>query len=137
MEVVKVKIHSDLRKEGQIYQVSDEVEQELEMNQDGKVSLHALSHEGLPCWEEEKEMSEEDAKEILHLISIYLENPNQIKDDHVGQWTLEASYADGSIKKVSGPMLGKVEANGIDLTQLIRKKCPFLSLGVFDQTDSL
>ena len=44
MNVVYVKIHSDLRKEGQIYQVSDEVEQEVEIFADGKVCLHAISH---------------------------------------------------------------------------------------------
>ncbi len=36
MNIVYVKIHSDLRKEGQIYQVSDEVEQEVEIFADGK-----------------------------------------------------------------------------------------------------
>lgn len=40
---------------GQIYQVSDEVEQE-EIFGGWKVCLHAISHEGLPCWEEEKEV---------------------------------------------------------------------------------
>ncbi len=137
MEIVKVKIHSDLRRQGQIYQVSDEVEQELEIHQDGKVILHALSHEGLPCWEEEKEMDQKDAKEILDLISVYLEHPNQEKNDEVGQWSLEATTSNGSIKEANGPMVGKVKANGIDLTSLIRQKCPFLSLGVFDTTDSL
>lgn len=137
MEIVKVKIHSDLRRQGQIYQVSDEVEQELEIHQDGKVILHALSHEGLPCWEEEKEMDLKDAKEILDLISIYLEHPNQEKNDEVGQWSLEATTSDGSIKEANGPMVGNVKADGIDLTSLIRQKCPFLSLGVFDTTDSL
>lgn len=36
MNIVYVKIHSDLRKEGQIYQVSDEVEQEVEILRMGK-----------------------------------------------------------------------------------------------------
>ena len=137
MNVVYVKIHSDLRKEGQIYQVSDEVEQEVEIFADGKVCLHAISHEGLPCWEEEKEVEPDVALEMLANIATYLENPRTFQVDHVGQWQLNAKYEDGSTKEVKGPMIGKVMADNVDLTAYLREKLPFMSLGIFDQTDSL
>lgn len=137
MRIQQVKIHSDLRKKDQIYQVSDEVEQELDIYADGKVALHALSHEGLPCWEEEKEMDEDSAKEILDLLNRFLDNPEQKENDSVGQWSLKAIYADGSTKEAKGPMTGEVIVDGINLTEIIREKCPFMSLGVFDQTDAL
>ena len=59
MSIKQVVIHSDLRRPDQIYQASDEVEQKLTIQRDGTVRLDAISHEGYPCWKEEKEIDEE------------------------------------------------------------------------------
>ncbi len=74
---------------------------------------------------------------MLAKIATYLENPRTFQVDHAGQWQLNAKYEDGSTKEVKGPMIGKVMADNVDLTAYLREKLPFMSLGIFDQTDSL
>lgn len=137
MKVIQAKIHSDLRKEGQIYQVSDEVEQNLTILEDGTVRLDAISHEGLPCWQEEKEIEKEVCRDILSMLDEYANHPSDNEQENTGKWEMTLVYEDGSEVNLTGPMIGKVFAGDVDLTEYIREHMPFMSLGVFDTTEAL
>ena len=137
MSIKQVVIHSDLRRPDQIYQASDEVEQKLTIQRDGTVRLDAISHEGYPCWKEEKEIDEELAIEILNLLEQYAKQPAELSQAEASEWEMHIVYEDDSEQKLKGPMIGKVYAGDVDLTDFIRNHLPFMSLGVFDRTDSL
>lgn len=137
MTVIQATIDSELRKKGQIYQASDEVEQQLTISENGTVILHAISHEGLPCWQEEKKVDKEVCQNMLALLDQYASDPVFSEQEEAGQWKMTLIYEDNSRVELTGPMIGHVSANDVDLTEYIRKQLPFMSLGVFDTTDSL
>lgn len=137
MHIQKVSIDSDLRHDGQIYQASDEVRQKITIQRDGKVSLHALSYEGLPCWEEEKEIEVEKAEMLLDLLEEYIQQPTPSWKESCARWSMCVVFEDGSTQTYEGAMTGQVVVEEKDLTQTIRQTLPFASLAVFDLTESL
>jgi len=117
---------------------TDEVEQHLEINDEGQVSLKAFDFgDGSKDFTKgrsiEFNIEKQISQKILNLVGAYFSQEyTEIFATDIGYWNLEIINTDGEVYFFSGSLCADLEIDGVNLSNLIRSEINIENLYLFD-----
>lgn len=134
----KVRIVSNNICYGPCPEPTDEVEQHITINAEGRVWFSAYTYgQGFSKYEKSRtrnfKIEKEVAKKVLNAVAAYFSQEyDEIFATDIGDWNMELTNTDDEIFKFRGSLCADFEVDGTDLSDLIRDSLGMDDLYVFD-----